>query len=173
MAHLDEVSGLGVDPLERVAGRRLRHPADGADVPDVVTPALVEGSILHGDRPVLTALDGDLPGAEPVETSSDLAVVEPLRTWLEREHRVLDEGAVGLLGKDVEERGGVVLGCVEVHERDDVRVEHWSLGSHFPPAEVLAQGVSDSTALPSGGRLTLWNTTGARSSPSGSSTTPA
>ncbi len=108
-----------------------------------------------GIAPVLAALDRDVPGAERVEPSTDLTVVECLRTRLEREHRVLDEGAVGLLGKDVEERGAVVLRRVEVHEGDHGGVEHRPLGPDLPAAEVLAQRMSD------GGSVRVRRETGA------------
>ena len=68
-----------------------------------------------------------------------MVVVELATAWLEGEHGVLDQRTVGCVGQHVEERCTVVLVGVEVHQRDDLRVEHRMFGLHFPAAEVLPQ----------------------------------
>ena len=52
---------------------------------------------------------------------------------------MFDQRTVGCVGQHVEERRTVVLVGVEVHQRDDLGVEHGTFGLHFPATEVLPQ----------------------------------
>jgi hypothetical protein len=118
-------------------------------------PPLLERAILHRDHAVLRPRHGDVTGPEPIEVSPDVLVVELAASRVEREQRVLDQRTVRCVGQHVEERRTVVLIGVEVHQRDDLRVEHGTLRPHLPATEVLPQRMThDLVASPTerGGR---------------------
>ena len=139
----DEVACLSMDPLECVPARRLRHPSDRAQVPDVASPLLTAGSIVHRDVAVLGTLDRHLSGTEAVEMAANPCIVELAVTWSRGEHRELDERTVSRLGQHVEEGRRTELIGVEVHQRGDQRFEHRVLRADLPASEVLPERMAN------------------------------
>ena len=136
---VDEMARLRVDPLKRVPARRLRHPSDRAEIPDMLAPLLVAAPIIHGDDAVLSALDRDCARAESLEIFTEPVVVEDSAACLGGEHREFDQRPITRLRKDIEECGGIELVGVEVHQRGDLGIEDRVLGPHFPATEVLQE----------------------------------